>query len=375
MGVSEKEFRLYDDTLSCLYEATTSADSLLWRKFAQSVQRWLSVEQSSLVMLDPSEPCYRVTEGTAMSPQDFDHYFETIHDDNVWVSGIEELPAGRPYRSCDLFPNKDLPNTRFYEEYLKDKQYYYAAGGYFHEEGDSKGLITIYQTLDQGSISPDKNRKLHWLFPHLKRAFEINFAFSRGSQVNGSLSSGLSHLGKGLIFLDEKGCVLEMNDVALDLMDRNGFSIIHNKVILPDSPAQQKLQISIKSILSTGNKIPISISWLSKKEGFPFKLTLLKPKEEHASIFDALKCPKALILLNNPWRNNSLSPEMLKAVWNLTFSESRIALCLASGCSLRECADKFFITYETARSHLKNIFMKTEAHSQNELISEVNDLL
>ena len=58
----------------------------------------------------------------------------------------------------------------------------------------------------------------------------------------------------------------------------------------------------------------------------------------------------------------------LQIPYGLTPSESRLALRLATGESLRVAAAVLDISYETARTTLKRVFEKTRTHRQTELV-------
>jgi DNA-binding CsgD family transcriptional regulator len=59
---------------------------------------------------------------------------------------------------------------------------------------------------------------------------------------------------------------------------------------------------------------------------------------------------------------------LLRGHFGLTPAEARLALHLVAGETLRSAALKLSITYETARTSLKNIFRKTGTCRQAELI-------
>ncbi len=58
--------------------------------------------------------------------------------------------------------------------------------------------------------------------------------------------------------------------------------------------------------------------------------------------------------------------------FHLTASETRLAICLASGQSLREAARHIGVSYETVRTQLKAIFAKTNTRRQVELVLLLN---
>ena len=60
--------------------------------------------------------------------------------------------------------------------------------------------------------------------------------------------------------------------------------------------------------------------------------------------------------------------ELLRCHFGLTPAEARLALHLAAGETLRSAEAKLSISYETARTHLKNIFNKTGTCRQAELV-------
>jgi len=62
------------------------------------------------------------------------------------------------------------------------------------------------------------------------------------------------------------------------------------------------------------------------------------------------------------------SVDLLRSHFGLTPAEARLALHLVAGETLRCAAVKLSITYETARTSLKNIFRKTGTCRQAELI-------
>jgi DNA-binding CsgD family transcriptional regulator len=62
------------------------------------------------------------------------------------------------------------------------------------------------------------------------------------------------------------------------------------------------------------------------------------------------------------------SIDQLRSQFGLTRAEAQLTLHLITGETLRSAAAKFDISYQTARTHLKNIFNKTGACRQAELV-------
>ena len=62
------------------------------------------------------------------------------------------------------------------------------------------------------------------------------------------------------------------------------------------------------------------------------------------------------------------SIDLLRCHFDLTLAEARLALHLVTGETLRSAAANLSISYETARTSLKNIFDKTGTCRQAELV-------
>jgi DNA-binding CsgD family transcriptional regulator/uncharacterized protein YjeT (DUF2065 family) len=65
------------------------------------------------------------------------------------------------------------------------------------------------------------------------------------------------------------------------------------------------------------------------------------------------------------------APDVLAQALGLSLPEARLAHALGEGCSLREAAERLGLTVETARSYSKQIFAKTGARGQPDLIRRI----
>lgn len=66
--------------------------------------------------------------------------------------------------------------------------------------------------------------------------------------------------------------------------------------------------------------------------------------------------------------------EALQRRYGLTDAEARVAIAIAEGRSVAECARRLDIGDATVRSHLKHVFDKTDTHRQVELVGLVHDV-
>ncbi len=74
------------------------------------------------------------------------------------------------------------------------------------------------------------------------------------------------------------------------------------------------------------------------------------------------------VFINDPEQAPVPDVQMLRDWYDLTPAEARVAALLAGGLSLDEIGERLGIGTNTARTHLKNIFSKTDTRRQGELI-------
>lgn len=75
-----------------------------------------------------------------------------------------------------------------------------------------------------------------------------------------------------------------------------------------------------------------------------------------------------VVLVSDPEDAPVLDAQMVRVWYDLTPAEARVAVLLAGGLSLEGVVDRLGIGTNTARTHLKNIFAKTDTRRQGELI-------
>jgi DNA-binding CsgD family transcriptional regulator len=75
-----------------------------------------------------------------------------------------------------------------------------------------------------------------------------------------------------------------------------------------------------------------------------------------------------LVLISDPDHGIALNRERLQQIYGLTPAEARLAALLVEGKRLRTAAADLEISFETARTHLKRIFSKTNSESQADLV-------
>jgi len=85
---------------------------------------------------------------------------------------------------------------------------------------------------------------------------------------------------------------------------------------------------------------------------------------------DGVLCARQVaVVIRIPDAQMTCGEPYLRAAYGLTGAEARLARLLVEGVTLREAADQAGVSMNTARTHLKRVFAKTQTRRQSELVS------
>lgn len=188
---------------------------------------------------------------------------------------------------------------------------------------------------------------------------------SRGRTVEAlyRATSAFDRFLVGVAVVDETGNVRLMNKEAERILTENdGLSISQGVITSPVSKLNARLLQGITKAFDEASHDEI-LSFPHLSGGRPYLVLIpaqrLPPEEK----------PEAVVLmLIDTEQRATVSSETLVRLYNLTPSETRVALMLIDGKRLDQIAEELDVAQTTVVFHLKNLFRKTETNRQADLI-------
>jgi DNA-binding CsgD family transcriptional regulator len=187
----------------------------------------------------------------------------------------------------------------------------------------------------------------------------------------------LGTTGYGVVVSDAEGAdCLEIHHLSGGEPPRRiasgelGFSVDASGPVADDARENATLQKLIADALDAraGEEIRsagfVAVSRPSGERAYAVMVTPLLAAPDGSVVRDAA----IAIFVADPSARVSTPPEVLSELYQLTNSEAELVRLLASGLSLDEAAEKRGISLNTARSHLKHAFAKTDTSRQGELV-------
>jgi len=170
----------------------------------------------------------------------------------------------------------------------------------------------------------------------------------------------LDRLSMGVVVIDEAGAVVFTNQRGGALLAaRDGLMLDSAGVCRAERRADSEaLAAARRETVAQQESVALSVE---RAEAAPLRLVVM-PFDETGRV---------LLFITDPDEPAPLSAELIGQMFGLTRAEARLTAALAGGLDLAEAAETCGITKTTARSYLKQVFMKVGVSRQAELVQAV----
>ncbi|WP_395698146.1 helix-turn-helix transcriptional regulator [Methylocella sp.] len=255
----------------------------------------------------------------------------------------------------DFASADEMRRSPFYEEFLARHNRRWFVG--LPLEGGWG--VSIHRSPAQGPFLPEEVARLRRLSPAFSEAVSLarRLGFAR---VEG-LVQAMELMGRPCVALDGGGRPLLANEAG-EAQLALWLDVASRRLAFADGASQAAFDAAVAAALGDP---PASRLVFVRERGGDRRALRVEP------LNDVTRFPfadaGALVIFERPRPSEEEELEGLKKTFGLTRSEARLARELETGRPLLDAARAAGLTYETARSYLKAIFLKTGTRRQAEL--------
>jgi len=271
----------------------------------------------------------------------------------------------------EVIGHVDLAATELYTEWLKPQGLAAAwpvGHSIVNEQREPQGGFVIFRRESAPAFIPEQFAQADLLIPHLRRAVLVHHTLHGAQRVQLALAEAIDRLPTGLLLLDAKRRVVVQNKGAERILAADdGFRIDRHGPSADDARENATLQKLIADSMDQRELRAAGFVAISRPSGaraYAVMVTPLLAAPGRSVASDAV----VALFVADPSARFYAGPEALTELYQLTHSEAELVRLLAEGLSLEEAADKRGVSLNTARSHLKHAFAKTETSRQSELV-------
>jgi DNA-binding CsgD family transcriptional regulator len=327
----------------------------LWPQALESLAHALGSDAATVVV--PPTTASTVVGSTNFVPIIRDYFRSPIPDPRE----ARVTPGMREQFMPDFayFSRREISRDAYYQEFLAPRGLGWNATAAL---GNTL-LIGLKRGKDRGPYEGADLAAANCALKALRAASRMA-TLSWRSQFSGRLSA-FERLGRGALLIDAKGRLLESNASVRygDGLDVAGGYLTTARIA--DRPALERF---LSAVIHRGADASAGSTTLALAHRAGLRPLVI----DGIACSDAMRSlhsrAGALLLVTDLDRRIHVPDAILRSVFGLTTTESRLARCLAGGSSLRQASMQLGISEGHTRQRLKSIFVKTATKRQGELV-------
>ena len=307
---------------------------------------------------------------------DLEHEYLTVyHPIDERVPRIRQLPDSHVVDNPALYTAEELQTSPVYNEMLP------RLGGQeglnVRLDGPDGSHITwaVGDPVTRGGWAAPQLALIKGLLPHLRQFVRVQQALAK-AEARGVSATGLLDTPRiGVLYLDRRGRIVETNDRARAILRHGDGVAVQDGELRAREPADQaRLARLVADALPTAGAAVSGSMTLHRAVGLARFVVHVKPVVVRQPDFGA-KRVAALVLIVEPGRQSRIDPALVAAALELSPAESRIAVGLAEGQSVREMAAAAGVREKSIHYHLHEMYQKRGLAGQVDLVRLVLSLV
>jgi DNA-binding CsgD family transcriptional regulator len=257
--------------------------------------------------------------------------------------------------------------TEFYNGWAKPQGICCPITVVLHRSGTAYVPLTLVRPDGAGDADDDVQELLRRVAPALLQAFSITARLERLKSREVALEEALASLASGIVLLDRTRHVVFMNKTAERIVRDGRFVTTKSGILRAAGDHDGSLQAALSAALNEAPPARASEVLLVAEGLHPILLSVLPVNLENRLFTDRLSVG-CLIILSVAQQQTATSATRIAKAYGLTTAEGRLLEALLAGNDLGEAARSLAITRNTAATHLRHIFLKTEVNRQSDLV-------
>ena len=296
-------------------------------------------------------------------------YLEVYHPIDERVPRVRRLPDSRLVHVTDLYTAEELKTSPTYNEILLRSRHQNSLNVRLEVSDGSHITWCLGDPVASDGWGASQIATIRTLLPHIRQFIRVRQTLVRAEVRDTSVTALLDNSRIGVLHLDRRGRILEVNDRASSILGQgDGLSDRDGVLCAREAADRLRLERLVASALPAAEAVAVCGSMLvGRGAGAPPLVVHVKPVAVPQPDYGA-RHTAALILIVEPRNQHRIDPDLVAGALGLTPMESRVAVWLAEGKSVRDMAEATGRTEGSIYWHLKQIYQKQPISRQADLV-------
>ena len=372
--MTELSHKAQIDLTAQMFEAAADPRGKGWADVYASLSKLFSSGPGSLHVYSKREAVFRTladTNAPGFIEEINRKYFEKI----PYKSELLSLRPGGLLRRSQTISDANFEKTELYQESWKDHGIFYTAHYCLFDDRETSAGVTFTRPNSMSKFDDTEVKALAPTIQIMQRAVRLYADVTSLSEKDRLMLEGLDRVSQGVVIVCSKGKVQHVNTAAEKILAaRRGMKVLRTGTLECELRADSEyLKALIKSSIEPASAVahPSSGAMRVRLADGTHALSL-RVTPLPMSAVNPFNSKRYAAVLMKPSSTVEDIRLLLTEVYSLTSTEATIASMLGSGLSLAEICGQLAVKENTARTHLKRIFAKTDTNRQSSLVSLIH---
>jgi DNA-binding CsgD family transcriptional regulator len=271
----------------------------------------------------------------------------------------------------ELCPREQLESSATFREFYAPRDCIHVLGGGILTTPTGQSMISCHRGAEAGPFGEMEKSILRPLMPHLKRAALLHGELGSLRRQLATFTGHLDRYPYAFLLTDGERRVLYSNTAAREIVAARDGLAIENGRLIAISPQQETVFGKLVAELAAGRGPSLRRLEIARPSRRKSYRVMIMPIDDSRTIPLGVAVPVVSMLLIDADSHSAPDPEVLRELFSFTPAEARVAARLVLGQNAEEIATESKTSVETARTHIKRIFSKTNTNRQSELVSVI----
>jgi DNA-binding CsgD family transcriptional regulator len=292
---------------------------------------------------------------------------------NPWFLSSADYVPGRVMTGDELISDSDLRRTDFYRGFLQPRGLLHLLCGVVAQRARGAHFLSAYRAEGQGPFSAREKAELAALLGHITLALENQWRWQEADDLAHALLTLTDHDTNAAILVTGDAETIYRNPAADHLLDRRIGLRLEGLRLVAASAADQRLlgetiaRVAQSDAAAHGDAAP-SVLTLACASALPPVVAVVRSAGSMFMRQAGVRRGLAMVAVRGSHAAHDPATCMFARQYELTAAQAKVSALVFAGQPLATIAHSLHLSENTVRSHLKQIFQKTDTHGQMELV-------
>lgn len=288
---------------------------------------------------------------------------------NPWYLSSDDYVGGRVMTGEELIGQAELRRTDFYRGLLEPRGLLHLLCGVVARQAGGVHCLAAYRGSGQPGFDAQERADLKLLVDHVALALEGRWRWQEAHDLAQALLALAEHDANPTLLAADTGEIVWCNGAAELLLDRAQGLRRDGGRLAAAAPTDRRLlaETLARMAAAAPGQPPAVLSLASPGAAQPV-VALVRALGPVYSRQAGARRGLALIALRGSQAGHDPASCVFAQRYELTAAQARVSALVFAGHPLAAIAGMLNVSENTVRSHLKQIFQKTDTHGQMELV-------